>query len=339
MAGTGRRKPPASWRADDWLAISFLPAILFAIFRYDLSDLFGAIADLDFEAVQAADHVLASDLSFGIDYLFHLATSFIIFHNICVFLSERYRTSVSGPAVLVLVISVPSFVTLDLFLPPHGVLAEYLDDVLIYPAIAVAIANITTAWFAHGHNKIVPMTAGIAMFGLLAANLIGHVALSKPSEALLERQRHWMASAVSEPGPDVADFCRAHAFVCITRGDDGREAPLSADPGPHLSAAVRDNIVAAARKYAILDADIPEGKPFDIRHGALTTAMGIMRYTAFRVNTGDGRTVIAIDALASSGAALWFHTLFGVFVTVIGALLTAIIAVVHRFHGPKVGVA
>jgi hypothetical protein len=326
----------ARWKADDWLFVSFLPALIYTLFGYNLDDLFWEMPRLGFDTVRPIDHVIASDLSLGVDYLFHLVTSFVIFHSICAFISARYRKSRFAPAILVLALSIPSFVTLDYFIPPHGVLAEYLDDVMIYPAIIIAIANIVFARFSDGADKVVPLTAGIAMIALMAVNLIGHVALSLPSEILLKKQRVWMAERVASPGNDIPDFCMSNGYVCVVRGADGREVPIAADPGPHVSKAVQDNVIAAARKYRLLDVRLTQGVPFELRHGALTTPMGIMRYTAFPIPTTDGRAIVAIDGASLAGAALWFHTLFGVFVTIFGGLLVAMIGFVQRLSEPKV---
>lgn len=318
--GASTRKLPS--RAHVYLLASFIPAIVFAFWRYDLWLLPWTLAHLDFENLGVSGHARSSDLTFGNDYLFHLMTTFIMLHNVLAFLSASYRNSERAAAILVLLISVPSFWVLEIFLPPHGVLAEYLDDVLMYPAAIAALANIATAFFSRKSNKVVPMVAGLAMIALLAENALCHVALSGPSEAFLSKQREWMARSVDDPGPDVAKFCMDNGYVCVGRGKDGRETAIA--PNPKLGAAVVDNIVAAARKYGVLDAGLAYGVPFDIRHGALTTRMGVMRYTAFKVNTKEN--VVAIDAVASSETMLWFHTLFGVHVTIIGFLIVGVIA-------------
>lgn len=318
-------------RVHLFLLASFVPAVLFAILRYDLWSLEPTLRTLDFESLGDLGGIRSSDLSLGIDYLFHVITTFIILHNICVFLSARYRNSEVGPALLSLLNSIASFWVLVVFLPPHGVLAEYLDDVLIYPAIIVAIANVATSMFGNGRDRIVSMSAGLAMFALIGVNALGHIAISKPSEGFLRHQRAWMAASIATSGDDVAEFCQKNGYVCVTRGPDGRERRLSEAQSPGISEKTVENIVSAARKYRILDAPMASGAAFDIRHGALTTDMGIMRYTAFLVSAQGGERVVAIDALASSEAMLWFHTLFGVLVVVSGSVLIVLIAVALRF--------
>lgn len=327
--GVGVSAWKSECRSHCYLLASFIPAVVFAFLRYDLWLLPTTLARLDFESLGAVGHMRSSDLSFGIDYLFHLVTTFIILHNILVFLSARYRRSPRAAAILVLLISAPCFWVLDIFLPPHGVLAEYLDDVLIYPAVIVAFANVATACFANRADKIVQLVAGFAMVALLAENALCHAALSGPSEAFLSKQREWMARTVDQPVTDIVKLCEDNGYVCVVRGKDGREVALAADAGRRLESAVVANIVEAARKYAVLDANLAYGIPFDIRHGALTTKMGIMRYTAFKVRSNEN--IVAIDAVASSEAMLWFHTLFGVHVTIIGFLLIIVIAFSLRF--------
>ncbi len=324
---------PRKTRVHLYLLASFLPAIAFAFWRYDLWLLDHELRYLDFERIDARGHILASDLSFGYDYLLHVVTGFLAFHNVGVFLSRRYRESEIAPAVLVLVVSIAYWWVLRIFLPPHGVLADYVDDVLIYVALLVALANlVVSAFFVKGRAKAIPMTAGLAMMAFFADNAMCHVVFVEPSVRFLRHQRDWMADAVAKSGKDVDGFCRKSGFVCVTRGPDGQMRPITPDPGPHISADVVNNVLAAAAKYRVLDARIPVGTAFDIRHGALTTDMGLMRYTGFRVATSDGSTVVAIDGLSSPSVMLWFHTFFAIHIMMAGAIWIVLIGYVAKTH-------
>lgn len=311
-------------KADKLLLASFLPAIALAIYRYDLLTLNSALFGLDFERQSESEFVRASDLSLGFDHLFHVIITFVIFHNVCAFVSAAYCGSRSGPAIVAICSSAFSYLTLTVFLPPHGVLAEYIDDVIIVPGIVVGIANVVTS-ITNKQSRTVRMAAGLVMMMVLAENGLCQIAISKPSEELLTLQREWMAKTLALRTSDLVDVCRANGYVCAVKSPDGDLRAISDDPGPHLNRTVIAHVINAAKKYGIPNDHMKSGVPFDMRHGAISTEMGIMRYSAFKIAEST-EPVVVIDAVVSSESMLWFHTLFGVHFVIVGSVLVFVIA-------------
>lgn len=330
---------PRFWRVSAVAATT--GAFILAVgILYGLGSIFrtwSGDAPVVFPAGAAEDWLGPARIDFGADYVAHVIPLAFVGFGMAILIpwfASRPMATLLGSLAVSAAWHVIGF---SWYLPPHGVISDAVDDMLLVASVFVAALHCVIAFIARGATRIRSIVAAAAIGALLIETAVLHATIILPAAEVYDKQGEWLAThvaSVARQEADLTDLCRRNRLVCLVR-ERGTLEVLTGSRVPEMPDVVVARAMEAVEKYGVFERPKPSGpRIWTLRHRSFNNYTGALRMPAVEVER-EGRRIVIVDVSTAPIANLWVRSYTHLHMLPLCVVWSVMIALTVSVHGPR----
>jgi len=317
------------------LLIAGVSVCLIAVvaWKFDLTSIFHP-SRAGIPAFEQTDWFDPARIDFGADYLAHVIPITFILFGMASIVPDFARRPLATLLTCFCLSSGWHVIGFNWYIPPHMVLSDAVDDILLIAAVPTTLVHVFIAFRTRGLPRIRAIVAACSIGALLIETAILHVLLILPAATVYDQQATWLKAAIMKPGVNIEERCRTLKLVCVMDTPDGPKVTQSLRP-----AGVPDIVLKRAQeavaKYGIFDLPAsPEPRIWKLRHRSFENFTGALRIPGVEV-VREGRRIMIVDMSTAPIANLWVRAythLHMMPMCLVWLTMIVLVELVHRMY-------